>query len=65
MPNQKIGGHDKSSHQGNAIENVRVQFGLQQIINSSSWIGLIFTSQPDLITDSGVHFQFIQIVIIR
>ena len=73
MPNQKIGGHDKSSHQGNAIENVRVQFGLQQIIKepthisntSSSWIGLIFTSQPDLITDSGVHFQFIQIVIIR
>ena len=55
--------HDKSSHKGNAIENVKVQFGLQQIIKepthisntSSSWIGLIFTSQPDLITDSGAH----------
>ena len=24
--------HDKSSHEGNAIENVTAQFGLQQII---------------------------------
>ena len=55
--------HDKTSHEGNEIENVTAQFGLQQIIKepthisntSSSWIGLIFTSQPDLITDSGVH----------
>ena len=55
--------HDKSSHKGNAIKNVRVQFGLQQIIKgprhvsntSSSCIDLIFTSQADLITDSGVH----------
>ena len=54
---------DKSSHEGNAIENVTAQFGLQQIINepthisniSSSCIDLIFTSQPNLITDSGVH----------
>ena len=55
--------HDKSSHEGNAIENVTAQFGLQQIINepthilntSSSCIELIITSQPNLIADSGVH----------
>ena len=55
--------HDKSSHEGNAIGNVMAQFGLQQIIKepthisntSSSCIGLTFTSQPNLITDSGVH----------
>ena len=55
--------HDKSSHEGNSIENVTAQFGLQQIIKepthvsntSSSCIDLIFTSQPNLITDSGVH----------
>ena len=50
-------------HEENAIENITAQFGLQQIINepthisntSSSCIDLIFTSQPNLITDSGVH----------
>ena len=55
--------HGKSSHEGNTIENVTAQFGLQQIIKkpthilntSSSCINLIFTSQPNLITDSGVH----------
>ena len=55
--------HDKSSNEGNEIENVTAQFGLQQIIKepthisntSSSCIDLIFTSQPNLITDSGVH----------
>ena len=44
--------HDKSIYEGNAIENVTTQFGLQQIINepthisntSSSCIHLIFTS---------------------
>ena len=54
--------HDKSSHEGNAIKNL-VQFGLQQIIKeatdisntSSSCIDLIFTFQPSLITDFGVH----------
>ena len=54
---------DKTSHEGIEIENVTVQFGLQQIIKepthisntSSSCIDLIFTSQPNLITDSGVH----------
>ena len=55
--------HGKSSHEGNTIENVTAQFGLQQVIKkpthilntSSSCINLIFTSQPNLITDSGVH----------
>ena len=53
----------KSSHEGNAIENVTAQSGSQQIINepthisntSSSCIDLIFTSQPNLITEFGVH----------
>ena len=56
---------DKSSLEGNAFENVTTQFGLQQIIKapthitntSSSCIDLIFTSQPNLITDPGVHFS--------
>ena len=47
----------------NTCKNVTVQLCLQQIINepthisntSSSCIDLIFTSQPNLITDSGVH----------
>ena len=55
--------HDKSSHEGSAIENVTAKFGLQQIINepthiwntSSSCINLVFTFQPNWITDSGVH----------
>ena len=64
MSNQKIWcSHDKTSHEGNKIENVTAQFGLQQIIKelthisntSSSCIDLIFTSQQNLITDSGVH----------
>ena len=55
--------HGKPNHKGNVIENATVQFGLQLIIKkpthisntSSSCIDLIFTSQPNLITDSGVH----------
>ena len=55
--------HDKTSHEGNEIENVTAQFGLQQIIKepthisntSSSCIDLISTSQPNFITGSGVH----------
>ena len=54
---------DKTGHEGIEIENVTAQFGLKQIIKepthisntSSSCIDLIFTSQPNLITDSGVH----------
>ena len=48
---------------GKAVENISWQFGLHQVINepthilesSSSCIYLIFTSQPKLITESGVH----------
>ena len=55
--------HDKSSHEGKAIKNVTAQLGLQQIIKepthisntSSSCTDLIFMSQPNLITDSGVN----------
>ena len=46
-----------------AIENISSQFGLHQMIDeaihilesSSSCINLIFTSQPNLLTESGVH----------
>ena len=73
MPNQNIWyTHDKTSHEGNEIENVTAQFGLQQLVKelthisntSSSCIDLIFTSQQNLVTDSGVHLHSIQIVII-
>ena len=55
--------HDKTSHEGNEIENVTAQFGLQQIIKgpthisntSSSCIDLIFMSQPNLVPDFGIH----------
>ena len=54
---------DKTSFEGDATENVTYQFGLHRIIKepthisdtSSSCIDLIFTSQPNLITESGVH----------
>ena len=55
--------HDKTKFEGIPIENISSQCGLYQIINapthilenSSSCIDFIFTSQPDLITKSGVH----------
>ena len=55
--------HDKTNFVGIAIENISSQCGLYQVINeptnilenSSSCIDLIFTSQPNLITESGVH----------
>ena len=55
--------HDKTNFEGDAIENLTSQFGLHQVIKepthildtSSSCIDLIFTSQPNLITESGVH----------
>ena len=54
---------DKSTFEGNVIDNIMSQFGLYQVIKepthllntSSSSIDLIFTSLPNLITDSGVH----------
>ena len=55
--------HDKSSSEGNAVDTITKQFGLNQVIkgpthildNSCRCIDLIFTSQPNLIIESGVH----------
>ena len=55
--------NDKTTTEGAKIKFVTSQFGLHQIINepthvlekSSSCIDLIFTSQPNLVVDSGVH----------
>ena len=55
--------NDITTTEGKAIENISSQFGLHQMISepthilesSSSCIDLIFTSQPYLITESGVH----------
>ena len=54
---------DSSNFEGITIENVTSQFGLSQIIkeathileSSSSCIDLIFTTQPILVVESGVH----------
>ena len=54
---------DKTSFEGDSTENVTYQFGLHRIIKepthisdtSSPCIDLIFTSQPNLIIESGVH----------
>ena len=54
---------DKTSFEGNTIENLTSQLGLHQIINepthilpnSSSCIDLIFTSQPNMVIESGIH----------
>ena len=55
--------HDNTNFEGIAIENISSQCGLYKVINepthilenSSSCIDLIFTSQLNLITESGVH----------
>ena len=51
--------NDITSFEGSKIEPIASQFALFQIIkeptNSKSCIGLIFTSQPNMIMDSGVH----------
>ena len=54
---------DKSSLEGDTVDTITKQYGLHQVIrepthildNISSCIGLIFTSQPNLITGSVVH----------
>ena len=52
---------DKTSFEGNTIENVTSQLGLHQIQpmhilpNSSSCIDLIFTSQPNMVIESGIR----------
>ena len=55
--------HDKSSLEGNAFDTITKQYGVHQVIkkpthtldNSSNCIDLIFTSQPNLIIESGVY----------
>ena len=55
--------HDKTRFEGGTIESITSQFGLHQLINepthllenSSSCIDLIFTSQPNIVVESGVH----------
>ena len=62
---------EKTSFEEHATENLTSLFGLHQVIKepihildtSSLCIDFIFTSQPNLITEFGVHC--IQIVIIR
>ena len=55
-------GH-KTKYEGSKTEGITSTFGLQQIINepthnigdSSSCIKLLYTSQPNLVMESGVH----------
>ena len=55
--------HDKTNFEGSTIESITSQFGLHQLINepthllqnSSSCIDLIFTSQPNIVVESGVY----------
>ena len=54
---------DITSFEGSELDFLTSQFGLSQIIkepthildNSRSCIDLIFTSQPNMVIDSGVH----------
>ena len=55
--------HDTTTYEGSKIDAITSQFGLKQLIqepthvltDSLSCIDLIFTSQPNLIMESGVH----------
>ena len=55
--------HDKTPLEGSTIECITSQFGLHQLINEpthllqnySSCIDVIFTSQPNIVVESGVH----------
>ena len=63
MPNQKMVLLSQTQSRRKCNRIVAAQFGFRQIIKepkhmsntSSSCINLIFTSQPNLITDFGVH----------
>ena len=60
--------HDKTTYEGSKIDAITSQFGLQQLIaepphiltDSSSCIDLLFTSQPNLVMESGLHFSLHQ-----
>ena len=55
--------HDTTTYEGSKIDVITSQFGLKQLIqepthiltDSSSCIDLIFTSQPNLVMESGVR----------
>ena len=55
--------HDKTTYESSNIDAITSQFGLQQLIkepthvftDSSSCIDLLFTSQSNLVIESGVH----------
>ena len=55
--------NDQSSSEGTQLESLTSLYGMKQLIaelthvlqNSSNCIGLIFTNQPKLIMDAGVH----------
>ena len=55
--------HDKTNFEGDTVENLTSQFRSHQVIKepthildtSSSCIDIIFTPQPNLIIESGVH----------
>ena len=57
--------YNKSSSEGNAVDNITKQYGLGQVIkeaahildNYSTCIDLIFTSQPNLIIEFGIHLS--------
>ena len=59
--------NDISNSQGLDVEEIASHHGLKQVIdcpthilpNSASFIDLIFTSQPNLVVESGVHHQII------
>ena len=55
-----------TSYEGLKIDAITPQFGLHQLIsepthltgNSSSCIDFVFTSQPNLVMESGLHSSF-------
>ena len=57
--------NDITTHEGSEIDGVTSQFGLEQIIkepmhiigDSSLCIDLMFTTQPNLVMESGVHYS--------
>ena len=64
---------DKTTYEGKKLESMTSKCEFKQVIsdpthileNSSSCIDLIFTSPPNLVMNSGFHFLFTLIVIIK
>ena len=60
--------NNKTTYEGSKVDAITSQFGLQQLItepthilaDSSSCIDLLFTSQPNLVIESGVHSSLYQ-----